>query len=95
MLSLIDGRRYGGDPEYESVSKSLALLQQYGLLFVATFDFGSLHAVVVTGPDAEPNPDKATIYINNRATGNSILEILVQKTAREQRVAFIAHRKAT
>ena len=49
--------------------KFLALLQQYGPLFVATFDFGSPHAVVVTGLDADPNPDKATVYINNPCDG--------------------------
>jgi ABC-type bacteriocin/lantibiotic exporter with double-glycine peptidase domain len=91
--------------------KFMSLLQQYGPLFVATFDYGSAHAVVVTGLDPDPNPDKATVYINNPCDGlkppfkaqaetltysefNDNLEILVQKTQREQRVAFIAHLKS-
>jgi ABC-type bacteriocin/lantibiotic exporter with double-glycine peptidase domain len=45
--------------------KFLALLQQYGPIFVATFDFGSGHAIVVTGMDPHRDPDKATVYINN------------------------------
>ncbi len=91
--------------------KFLALLQQYGPLFIATYDFASPHAVVVTGLDPDPNPNKATVYFNNPCDGlvqpykaieenlsytefMDNMEMLVRKTAREQRVAFIAHLKA-
>jgi hypothetical protein len=90
--------------------KFLALLQQYGPLFVATYDFASPHAVVVTGLDPDPDPGKATVYFNNPCDGLTQpytavaetlsytefmdnMEMLVRKTAREQRVAFIAHLK--
>ena len=63
--------------------KFLALLQQYGPLFVATYDFASPHAIVVTGLDPDPDPGKATVQPRPSAWTEPVIQRVTDQIVSE------------